>query len=75
MRKRELVHLHTLLALCREDVEDRESVPEAAFEGYVALGIPPSGIDRRKAAHEAAVQALLAGLTTVAAEPPAQSAD
>lgn len=62
MRKHDLVHLHTLLALCRRDVTKRETGPPGAYDAYETLGVSPTGLTRQKGDHEAAVSALLDGL-------------
>lgn len=62
MRKHDLVHLHTLLALCRRDIAERDGEPRDAYDAYESLGVAPTGLTRRKSDHEAAVFALLDGL-------------
>lgn len=68
MRKQEIVHLHGLFLEIRRFLVDHEEVvlPDGAFDRYDALEIAPSAINRRKGAHEVAVEQLLEGLEEVA---------
>ncbi|MFB6172817.1 MAG: UPF0058 family protein [Haloarculaceae archaeon] len=68
MRKRDLVHLHALLALVRDRLAERGDPPDGAYDAYEALEVPPTGINHRKSEHERAVAALLDGIeATIAA--------
>jgi hypothetical protein len=67
MRKIELVYLHELLSLVREEYEQG---PEHAVdcEEYDRLQTYPQAIDQPKAKHNEAVRALACDLTTAVAE-------
>ena len=76
MRKRELVHLHTLLSRIRRFVERREDLPEDAFDGYEAADVAPTAVYEPKGDHEAAVSALAGTLAaTVEADGGDRDAD
>lgn len=62
MRKDELVHLHNLLALVREECERRGDAPPGAFEAYDALDVSPMAVYGSKTDHQRAVQALARAL-------------
>lgn len=64
MRKDELLYLHHLLALLRQEYERREVVPNGAFASYDALGVSPMAVYASKRQHERAVKALADGLAT-----------
>lgn len=64
MRKRDLLHLHSLLSLVRRWLAERGEEPAGAYDAYEALDVSPTGLDRRKREHERAVQALLDGIET-----------
>lgn len=61
MRKQELLHVHQLLALTREELSVREPVPGDPFAAYDDLGVSPFAFDRAKEDHEAAIARLVAG--------------
>lgn len=62
MRKDELVHLHSLLALVREEYERRGDAAPAAFAAYDDLDVSPMAVYGSKSDHERAVRALARGL-------------
>lgn len=62
MRKDELVHLHNLLTIVREEYERREEPPPGTFEAYDDLGVSPMAIYGSKADHRRAVRALARAL-------------
>lgn len=64
MRKDELVHLHTLLALVREEYERRDDPQSGRFEAYDDLDVTPVAVYGSKAGHQRAVQTLARGLAT-----------
>lgn len=68
MRKRELIHLHTLLSRARRFVSRREDVPDSAFEPYDDLDVAPTAVYEAKGDHQAAVRALAAALASIAEE-------
>jgi len=68
MRKQELIHLHALCLLLREQLEDRTAIRPGAVAGYDETRLGPTAVHRRKADHHEAVLALLDGLTTALAE-------
>lgn len=72
MKKDELLYLHHLLALVREEVSERESVPAGAFASYEGVGVGPMAIYAAKRDHERAVRALATALATVAGETDAE---
>ena len=62
MKKDESLHLHTLLALVRADVERRGDASPAEFGAYDDLDVSPIAVYGSKAEHERAVLALARGL-------------
>jgi hypothetical protein len=64
MRKDELVHLHTLLALVREEYERRDDPPPGTFEACDDLDVTPVAVYGSKADHQRAVKTLARGLAT-----------
>ena len=68
MRKDELVHLHNLLALVRQEFAERDDAPPGTFADYDALGVSPMAVYGSKTDHQRAVQELARALAT-AAEP------
>lgn len=68
MRKDELVHLHSLLALVREEVERRGDAPPGTFAAYDELEVSPMAVYGSKADHRRAVQALARALASVTDE-------
>lgn len=62
MRKDELLYLHQLLALVRDDWEHRGVVSADAFAEYDALDVTPMAIYASKSEHQEAVAALAARL-------------
>lgn len=65
MRKQELLHVHQLLALLREELAAREPVPEDAFAAYDDFGVSPFAFDHAKEDHEAAIALLVDGFDAV----------
>ncbi|MFC5969873.1 UPF0058 family protein [Halomarina salina] len=64
MRKRELVHVHALLARIRWYADDRGDLPADALDEYDALGVAPTAVYRSKQAHEEAVITLTESLAS-----------
>jgi hypothetical protein len=64
MRKQELIHIHGLLLVTRRHLaaQERVEIPADAFDEYDDFGVGPTAIAKRKDAHKAAVDRLLAGL-------------
>lgn len=62
MRKDELVHLHSLLAVLRAEYERRGVAPPSAFAAYEDLDVSPLAVYGSKEEHERAVQALASAL-------------
>lgn len=79
MRKQELLHVHQLLALTREELTARESAPDDPFADYDDLGVSPFAFDRAKGDHVVAIGSLVQGFdrlfatieTREGVEPPA----
>lgn len=67
MKKDELVHLHSLLALVRTEYERRGDAPPGAFAGYDELEVSPMAVYGSKAEHERAVVALARALADATA--------
>lgn len=73
MRKQELLHLHELLFLVREDLIERGVAPRDAFAAYEENGVGPSAFNLGKAEHERAIRLLRAGIVrSIAAAEPAE---
>ncbi|MDY6817769.1 MAG: UPF0058 family protein [Halobacteriales archaeon] len=68
MKKRELLHLHGLLAELRRYLEDEELVPDHAFEQYDDRAVSPLGVQERKEKHRIAVLLLRDGLAETVEE-------
>lgn len=64
MRKQELIHIHDLLAVTRDHLDDEGELdpPADAFDAYDDYGVGPTAIAKRKEAHKTAVDHLLDGL-------------
>lgn len=63
MKKQELIHMHALLVEVAEEVTDGEFARKMpAYEGVSAR---PTSLHRPKADHEAAIQALAAGIIDI----------
>lgn len=75
MRKRDLVHLHTLLSLVRRWLAERGEEPPGAYDAYERLDLAPTGLDRRKREHREAVHALLDGIEATVASTDARDDD
>jgi hypothetical protein len=67
MRKDELLYLHHLLALVREEVTEQGGAPAGAFASYEEVDVGPMAIYAAKSEHERAVRALATTLAAVAA--------
>jgi hypothetical protein len=74
MKKDELVHLHTLLALVRGEYERRGVAPPGAFDAYDDLGVSPMAVYGSKSEHERAVEALACELAAVSTDKTDQEA-
>ncbi|PSQ04761.1 metal-binding protein [Halobacteriales archaeon QS_4_69_31] len=76
MKKDELVHLHTLLALVREEYERRGVASPAAFAAYDELDVSPMAVYGSKSDHEHAVEVLSRALAAASrrADEPDRSA-
>jgi len=72
MRKDELLYLHHLLALLRDEVTEREGAPASAFATYEEVDVGPMAIYAAKSDHERAVRALAAALAAVVTESDAE---
>ena len=59
MRKKELLHLHSLLHMRKRHAEVEYEVDAIAFEEYESLGVTPQQMYKRKGEHEEAVMVLL----------------
>lgn len=68
MKKDELVHLHGLLSLLREEYERRGIASPSDFAAYDELGISPVAVYGSKDEHARAVQALASALASVTEE-------
>jgi len=60
MKKQELIHMHALLVEVAADVTDHDVTRE--IPAYEAATVRPTSLHRPKADHEAAIQALAAGI-------------
>ena len=60
MKKQELIHMHALLVELAEEVTDVQFARE--MPAYEAVTARPTSLHRPKADHEAAIQALAAGI-------------
>ena len=60
MKKQELIHMHALLVEVAEEVTDEHFARE--MPEYGAVAARPTSLHRPKADHEAAIQALAAGI-------------
>jgi len=58
MKKDELVHLHSLFWLLRQDYEQRGIASPEQFSGYDELGVSPMAVYTSKAGHKEAVGTL-----------------
>lgn len=74
MRKLELVYLHELLSVVREEYE-QELGHAINCEEYDELRTHPQAIAQPKAEHQEAIRTLAGDLTTVAAEESSPDAD
>ncbi|MFB6299878.1 MAG: UPF0058 family protein [Halobacteriales archaeon] len=72
MKKRELLHLHGLLAELRRYLEEDDLVPEDAFDQYDERAVSPLGVQERKEKHRTAVLLLRDGLSETVEEKMAQ---
>lgn len=68
MKKRELLHLHGLLAELRRHLEEEDLVPDHAFEQYDDRAVSPLGVQERKEKHRIAVLLLRDGLAETVEE-------
>lgn len=74
MRKDELVHLHSLLALVRTEYERRGDAVPGAFAAYDDMDVSPMAVYGSKTDHERAVRALARGLVESTGEADGRSA-
>ncbi|WP_336037308.1 UPF0058 family protein [Halobacterium yunchengense] len=74
MRKMELVYLHELLALVREEYEQHLG-HAVDCEAYDQLGVHPQALAHQKAEHDEAVRALARDLTVDLAEQTSSKTD
>ena len=58
MRKKELLHLHSLLQILKRRAEVEYEVSEIAFEEYESMGVTPQQVYKRKGEHQEAVMVL-----------------
>lgn len=68
MKKDELVHLHALLTLLRDEYDRRGIAPPSAFEAYDAVDVSPMAVYGSKTDHERAVRALANALAAVSTD-------
>lgn len=68
MRKDELLYLHHLLALVREEFVRRGVAEPEAFERYDELGVSPIAVYASKREHARAVRTLSAALAAAVEE-------
>ena len=62
MKKRELIHFHSLLGTLARDLVDRDVLEESALEPYRELGVSPMAMRGSRDDHEEAVLELAATL-------------
>lgn len=74
MRKDELVHLHSLLAVLRAEYERRGVASPGAFAAYDELDVSPLAVYGSKEDHARAVQALASALASATGDSPGRSA-
>lgn len=76
MRKKALIHLHSLSIELRSWLSEQHDI-EGEFDSYDAAGISPYEIHRRKRVHREAVQSCMNGVTAVIEdkEPSSRSID
>lgn len=74
MKKDELVHLHSLLAVLRMEYERRGVASPSRFSGYDALDVSPIAVYGSKGEHARAVQALAGALARVSEDAVRESA-
>ncbi|MDG5776809.1 UPF0058 family protein [Haloarculaceae archaeon H-GB1-1] len=75
MRKNELVYLHSLLVLIRQEMFESQESEDGTFEQYDALGVTPQMIHSKKAHHHSAISALLTGIEGGLSERSEQSSE
>lgn len=68
MKKRELIHYHSLLGTVARDLVDRGVLDESALEPYRELGVSPMAMRGSRDDHEEAVIELAATLAAAVEE-------
>lgn len=68
MRKQELIHLHALLELIRDDLTADYDPPTGVFTAYERHGVHPRAIYARKDAHHEAIAHLTDGIERILAD-------
>jgi len=62
MRKQESLHLHALLVVVAEHLDERPDARSPDVSSYADLGVSPSGVHHSKDAHEEALLELSAAI-------------
>ena len=75
MKSQELIQIHALLCVVREQLETERAVPSDAFAKYDSQPIRPSHVHRSKAAHKNGISQMLTGIEcTLRSNPPPETA-
>jgi len=75
VKSQELIQIHALLCVVREQLETERTVPSDAFVKYDSQPVRPSHVHRPKQAHKNGVSQLLTGIEcTLRSNPPPEAA-
>lgn len=70
MEKQGTIHIHGLLAVVRQELDEHDKIPEGAFQAYDENGVHHRSVHRRKGEHAEAIWLLIDGIQETIAETP-----